>query len=381
MRKLTFVLVLAALVALPSAALAAKPGNVWHVPGDFDTIQEAIDSPNVLDGDKIVLGAGNHAGALLTKALEIKGEDGATIDSGPMHPAGLSQGFRLLTGSDGSAFSHLRFEVDLAIMNGDAVSDVTVSHCSFANAIQAISNWGGSGWQITHNTITDLRTRNGGGIGILVADRFGGVVSGNVVSHNNLSGTLHVYPDDGGGYNGSGIVLYADFRWGMSGAEAITQNRVAQNTVSLVSDTPGVVDVAAIELTDTRASETLPQVIFDNTIGFNDLRGTTLQLILTPESLNEVNDISRNLGENRGHGLHPSIFLPGPADQGLGLAKSSVPALAADITGDGCVDILDLTAVGGQFGTKGPASADLNADGEVDILDIVLVAQSFGTCQ
>lgn len=184
------------------------------MPGDFATIQDAIDDDDVQDGDKILVGPGEHAGALVTKAVEIKGEDGAVINDGPEHGSGLIQGFRLFSGSDGAKISHLRFETDLVIMNAEAVNDVTVEHCRFTNAIQAISNWRGSGWVIIHNEITDLRTRNGGGIGILVADYSGGVVSDNVVSHNTITGTLHVKPGDGGGYSGTGIVLYADFRWG-----------------------------------------------------------------------------------------------------------------------------------------------------------------------
>lgn len=313
MKKLLFVMVLLALLAVPSTAMAGEPGNVWYVPGDFATIQEAIDSTLVANGDTILVGPGSHAGALVTKAVEIKGEEGAVIDSGPMHPAGLSQGFRLFAGSDGTVISHLRFEVDLAIMNGAAVNDVTVTHCTFVNTIQGVSNWGGSGWMISHNEVTDLRTRNGGGIAILIGDRYAtpGGLEGNVVSHNRISGVLHVDPNDGGGYNGTGIVLYADFRWGFPGAIAIADNRVAHNKISLVSDTPDVVDVAAIELTDSRDDADVDPVIFDNAIGFNDLRGTALQMALTPESLADVNDISRNLGDNRGHGLHPSLFGPG----------------------------------------------------------------------
>ena len=120
---------------------------------------------------------------------------------------------------------------------------------------------------------------------------------------------LYVAADDGGGYNGSGIVLYADFRWGMAGATAIKNNYVTNNQVSLVSDTPTVVDVAAFELTDTRETYPFP-VLFDNAIGFNDFRGTALQIALTPEELADYNEISRNLGDNRGHGLHPSVFKP-----------------------------------------------------------------------
>ena len=98
---------------------------IWRVPGDFTTIQEAIDSPDVDDGHRILVGAGSHAGAYVTKAVEIRGEGGAIIDSGPLHPAGLTMGFRLLEGSDGASINHLTFAVDLAIMNGDAVDSVT----------------------------------------------------------------------------------------------------------------------------------------------------------------------------------------------------------------------------------------------------------------
>jgi hypothetical protein len=313
MKKLMLVLVLLALLVVPSTAMAGKPGNVWHVPGDFATIQDAIDDPDVIDGDTIRVNPGNFAGAEVTKSVSIKGEDHAVIDSGPMHPAGLSQGFRLLAGSDGATFSHLTFEVDLAIMNSAAVDDVTVTHCHFNNAIQAVSNWRGSSWEISHNTITDLRTRSGGGIGILVADYSGEFVKDNVVSHNKISGTLFVDPNDCGGYNGSGIVLYADFRWGGAGAEEISGNRVVKNKVSLVSDNPDLVDVVAFELTDSRNDvNVIPYpVIFDNAIGFNDFRGTALQIYLTPQELEDYNSISRNLGDNRGHGLHPSVFGPG----------------------------------------------------------------------
>ncbi|MFC1558782.1 hypothetical protein ACFL40_05460 [candidate division KSB1 bacterium] len=292
----------------------AKKGvkaSVWNVPGDFARIQEAIDSDDVKAGDRIIVGTGNHEGALLTKAVEIKGEDGAVIDRGPAHGSGLSQGFRILQGGSGATISHLQFEVDLAIMNGAKVDNVNVLHNSFISSIQAVSNWEGNGWNISHNVIKDLCTRNGGGIGIFIGCWSGATANDNVVSHNKVNGTLHVWEEDGGGYNGSGIVLYADFRWGRSGADEITRNRVFQNNISLISDEPEVVDVAAFELTDSRDdpnADPFP-VIFNNAIGFNNLRGTELQIVLTPQDLdNPVNDISRNLGDNRGHGLHPKVF-------------------------------------------------------------------------
>jgi hypothetical protein len=194
-------------------------------------------------------------------------------------------------------------------MNGDGADDVTIDHCTFRNAIQAVSNWRGNGWAISHNEIIDLRTRCGGGIGILVGDYMGGVVENNIVSHNKISGTLHVALDDCGGYAGTGIVLYADFRYSTGGAAAIKNNRIVKNSVGLSSDNPGVVNVTAVELTDSRDFSDVEPVLFDNAIGFNDFRATVLQIALTPFNLDLVNAISRNLGENRGQGLHPKVFL------------------------------------------------------------------------
>ena len=47
-----------------------------------------------------------------------------------------------------------------------------------------------------------------------------------------------------------------------------------------------------------------------------------------------------------------------------------------DVTGDGVVNILDLTFVASHFGKSDP-EADVNSDGIVNILDLVLVAQNF----
>lgn len=51
--------------------------------------------------------------------------------------------------------------------------------------------------------------------------------------------------------------------------------------------------------------------------------------------------------------------------------------LPYDVTGDGLVNILDLTFVAARFG-ESDADADLTGDGTVNILDLVLIAQNFG---
>ncbi len=327
MKRLLTICALIGMILMVSVTLGVPKGKgpqktVWHVPGDFDTIQEAINSPDVSDGHTILVGPGSHAGATVTKPVEIKGEGGAVINSGPVlypgDPFGdLAAGFYFPSSGAGAGaiISHLRFEiVEFPIMSS-STDNVTINHCTLANPLQGISNWMGSGWQISHNVITDLRSANGGGIGIFIGDykAIEGGITGNVVSHNKITGTLHVWENDGGGYSGSGIEIYADFRWEGAGAEAIKNNRVVKNKVSLVSDTPTVVDVVAIGLTDTRDDPELDPVVFDNAIGFNDFRGTESQIALTPVELdNPVNKISRNLGNNRGDKLYPpSAFGPG----------------------------------------------------------------------
>jgi len=196
----------------------------------------------------------------VSKSVEINGEGGAIISSGPTHALGLSQGFRIVTGGDGATFSQLTITADLGVMNGEAVDNVTVTQCAFENTVQAISNWRGSGWEISQNTITDLRTVCGGGIGILISgfDFEGGVVVDNVVLRNKISGALHVSAGDCGGYSGAGIVHFADFRYDSLGMEYIEVNRFVENYVNLRSDTPDFVGVVAVELTEAETTISAP---------------------------------------------------------------------------------------------------------------------------
>lgn len=313
-RSLAFALAAGALVLwlIPAAAVAAN----WTVPGQFATIQAAVDSPLVVAGDRILVSPGDHVGARVTKAVEIRGTGGARITDGPLHPFKFVYGFLIGAdddgaGGDGVTITNLTFTVDLPVFSRGA-NDVTVSHNTILNTLQGITNRGGKRWDISHNKFIDLRVECGGGIAIILTDILGRDVRDNLVAHNVVSGTLHVPAGDCGGYQGVGILLYADFRFGFLGASHIAYNQVVKNSVSLVSDNPSLVDVAALEMTDTRyiglPDAPPPAVIHNNAVGFNDFRGTAKQIVLNPASLDAVNTISRNLGENRGHGAHPSAF-------------------------------------------------------------------------
>ena len=58
--------------------------TTWEIPGDFATIQEALDSSEVAEGHTIMVGPGIHAGATVLKAVEIKGVGNAIINDGPI---------------------------------------------------------------------------------------------------------------------------------------------------------------------------------------------------------------------------------------------------------------------------------------------------------
>ena len=60
------------------------------------------------------------------------------------------------------------------------------------------------------------------------------------------------------------------------------------------------------------------------------------------------------------------------------ITPSEPPKIAADVNGDGTVNIQDLVLVASSLGKTGPASADVNADGVVDIRDLVTVAGALG---
>ncbi len=314
MKKMfTIFLVFALAISLLNFTSSAYAKS-WGVPRDFATIQEAIDDASVEDGDTIMVGRGNHAGATVTKAVKLISRCGAVINSGPLlttfQPCGtivLNIGFKFGFAGDpkgsGAMISGFMFK-DIAFpVFSRGADDVTVIRCKMIDPIQGVTNWAGTGWIVCDNIIKDLRSANGGGIGILVGDSTGGAgvtggkVTCNMVLNNKIFGTLHVAPCDAGGYDGTGIVLFADWRYGRSGALGIENNVIIKNKVSLKSDNPSVVDVNAIELTEAENPGNI--VITGNKICFNNLCKTKSKIVLSPEDLDSVNQIHNNFGNKR----------------------------------------------------------------------------------
>jgi hypothetical protein len=295
---------MAAVLLLAGSAGAAE----WRVPGHFHTIQAAIDSARVVDGDTILVKHHVCRGATVTKAVVIRGHGRVTIWDGPAVNDAGKAGFLFPGHGKGSGATVTGFtfhRVAFPVFSRGA-NDVSVTHNSMSFSIQAVTNWAvgkfGDGWNISHNEISYLRTSCGGGIGILIGDYAGGTVTGNEIAHNRIDSRLHVPQTDCGGYDAPGIVLFADFRYPGDEGAVIKWNRVFKNRVVVSSGKPSLVPATAIELTDTRDDWTIqPPVIQKNDVVYNDLRGTAVPFEFTPDGLEDENRIEHNYTGPGGH--------------------------------------------------------------------------------
>jgi hypothetical protein len=301
MRQCRLLTPLAVVLLLAGSAGAAE----WQVPGDFPSIQEAIDSPSVQDGDSILVAAGQHAGATVTKSVAIRALGLAQIVDGPVVSPFGAAGFYFPGDGAGSGASIAGFTfagIPLPVFSRGA-DDVTVTRNRMSFFLQGVTSWGygswGNRWEITENTMHNPMTSCGGGIGVFIGDFMGGTVLGNLVARNSIRGRLRVPDDECGGYNAPGIALYADFRGGADGAY-LTSNLVSKNHVALVSNAKVVgteswiVTVSGIELTDTRDDPGLPPVVEENVITYNDLRGMKVPFSATPDELLGANTFANN---------------------------------------------------------------------------------------
>ena len=312
--------VLTATTAIAAALLlcGSAGASVWRVPGDFPTIQAAISSSAVVDGDVLRVMPGRRAGATVTKALAIRAQGRVTIVSGPFVNTLGDAGF-LFPGDgagSGATIDGFRFEGLAFPVFSRGADDVSVTHNTMLKPNQGVTSWAngtwGRGWDIAHNAILDLRTDCGGGIGILIGDYAGGTVSGNLIAHNEVRGRVRVPSSDCGGYGAPGVVLFADWRYPGDTGATITGNRVVKNRVFLSSTHPELVPVSGVQLADTSGVAT---GITGNEVVYNDLRGTSVPVDLAPAGLdNPVNRIEKNLTDPVALGLDRAL-------EGLRLAR------------------------------------------------------------
>ena len=310
-RGRTLATLLIALFIISTIAFAVplvSAQDTWYVPGDFSTIQDAVDAAS--HGDVIIVAAGEWDGAIVDKAVEIRGEDGAVINDGPAHSK-WTCGFKLISGSSGATISHFTFEGLGLPIYGLGVDDVTVEHNKIYDTMQGITNWDGDGWVIRLNVIEGIAILyNSGGIGICVGSR-NSPVSGNVVAYNKIFAEI---PDDHA-FSVGGILLCTDERYGWNPGE-VTNNKIIHNRVKVTGPKSWSIALQVIGLSEYPPPEDEVEyaktMLYDNLVGFNVLRRSDLFVECLPTELEEVNTISFNVpGRVRGRPeIPPTVFNP-----------------------------------------------------------------------
>ncbi len=274
----------------------------WYVPDDFSTIQAAMNSASVNPGDTIIVRNGNWDGAVVTKAVTIRGEGAARITDGPAHPRypTLHYGFKLGYGGGGGGarITQLTFVCGPASWSIPALvfpifaylaDDVEVDHCTFINPVQGISNWCGNGWNVHHNEIIDMQHLSGGGIGMFAGVYDGTTANNNVFAHNKVTAEISA-----GAYSLPGFALFADNRYGRPGG-TVTGNNIGFDHADINGLYAVGIEVSALGLSGVPGGDDkAKKQVFGNTIIKNQLKNCEDEIYFIPSVLETVNTVEQN---------------------------------------------------------------------------------------
>ncbi|MGD2248540.1 MAG: NosD domain-containing protein [Candidatus Methanofastidiosia archaeon] len=285
MRK-TIVIVVFLSVIVSVVNISSVASATINVPGDYATIQAAVN--NAHDGDTIVVASGTYAGATIDKNVTISGaSDGSSIITSGVHYGGghptLETAFLLDTGSDGAAIQNFTINCDqltdffFAVFSR-GIDNITVNSLTVNDTIQGITNWGGSGWIITNNTVIDYQPAGGGGIAIWVGvNTTHPVANGNIIENNTLTTSV----PGAATFTCPAISLAFDDRsGGETGNEELFNNKILNNTITVTGGpltNTGGVEVGIIGLGgDPNKIAALIGCVHDNTISSNIIKGAEM---------------------------------------------------------------------------------------------------------
>jgi hypothetical protein len=213
----------------------------------FCNIQSAIDDSDTINGHTILVSEGSFLGARVYKDIIIQGSTSGSsiiydgVHYGGGHPS-LTTAFHLDVGSDGVEIRN--FTINCNMSNNfyfgvfsRGIDNVVVDSLIINDAVQGITNWGGSNWVITNNNLTDTVAAGGGGIGIFLGATPPSYrsLNNNLVQYNRISA-------DGTeiGYTSPGICLCLDVRWSygdLNGSETVTNNQIVDNWIKGTGNT------------------------------------------------------------------------------------------------------------------------------------------------
>ena len=224
MRISSKLLLIAALMSAP--ALGAN----LFVPDQHPTIQAAVDAAT--PGDRILVGPGFYAGALINKWVKISGEGDETVitDAYVTNPR-FGNGFRIVTGADKAEISDMTIAISgppemlltgIMVPSRNSPIKGVIRNVKFVGLTTAIQIRNSSGWIITGNTISELRDPPPSrflAVGIWLNGTGNSLVANNVIESDVLGLPHFVYV---------GINLSAGPTTGH-----VDNNKIVNNTVSV----------------------------------------------------------------------------------------------------------------------------------------------------
>ena len=214
-------MIVAGLLVTVTCGVAAAA--TLRVPEDYATIQDAVSA--AAPGDRVRVGPGRWCGATVDKPVRLEGRALPTIvgcaapalDGGP-----LRVGFLLSAGASGSQVRGFVFDgrgvgnantgpLAFAVFARGA-DDVVVAGNVVVGTVQAMTNTGGSGWQVDWNAVVGLTAFTcdgycGGGDAIVFQQRVPDAARavGNSAEHNVITGKI---PDGLDEFDLDGIVIF-----------------------------------------------------------------------------------------------------------------------------------------------------------------------------
>lgn len=283
--KKTIVIALMLLILITAIAPPVASA-VINVPGDYATIQEAVN--NAQNGNIIVVASGTHAGCVVDKNVTIMGaSDNSSIITSGVHYGGghptLETAFLLDTGSNGATIQNFTINCDQSTdfyfaVFSRGIDNITVDSLVVNDTIQGITNWGGSEWKIINNTLIDTQPAGGGGVAIWMGvNTIHPVANGNIIKNNTLTTSV----PGAATFTCPAISLAFDNRsGGETGNEELSNNEIVDNTITVsggpLTNTTGI-EVGIIGLGgDPDKINALLPCIHDNTISYNNITGAEL---------------------------------------------------------------------------------------------------------
>lgn len=252
------------LALMSTPAVAAN----LNVPGQFATIQEAVDASS--PGDRILVGAGEYVGPTIDTRVQIIGEGDATvIVHGPNNPIGtflyFQNGFQIVAGGDGTILRDMRVDLDPGRVDPGTrtlhqvgifavgANSVSVRGLTFVGVNGGVDFRGGNKWSVTNNTIEGMvphKFRRA--IGIRASETSGSFIGFNTITHDGSG-------DDNTDLEFRGIELICS-----NCVDPVENNKIIQNDIDI--NAPGALELSAIRLFDGSADSGGPVKVINNKI-------------------------------------------------------------------------------------------------------------------